>query len=154
MRRHIAGLALVSLIIPGLSFAQKRPMTFLDMQQMRQGGSMAPSPDRKWLLYTTSIPNWQEAKRQSDISLVSLERGLPSTRQLTFTTEKSETSPRWAPDGSYFAFLSDRDGPMQLYTMRTDGGEARRVTSGKDTVSSFAFSKDGNWIGLRMGKSG
>ena len=29
-----------------------RPMTFLDMQQMRQVGSPTPSPDGRWLLYT------------------------------------------------------------------------------------------------------
>ena len=47
--------------------AARRPMTFLDMQQMRQVGSPTPSPDRRLLLYTLSTPDWKEAKRQTDL---------------------------------------------------------------------------------------
>ena len=116
-------------------------MTFLDMQQMRQVGSPAPSPDGKWLLYTLSTPDWKEAKRQTDIYLVSLQQGVSSTRQMTFTKEKNETAPRWARDGSFFVFPSNRDAPEnaasrnQLYMMRPDGGEARRITDAKEGVS-------------------
>src|SRR5688572_2031759 len=58
----------------------KRPMTFLDMQEMRQVASPTPSTDGRWLLYTLSTPDWKEAKRQTDIHLVSLDHGLPSAR--------------------------------------------------------------------------
>ena len=55
-----AGLAGLTMPLAGQEAAQ-RPMTFLDMQQMRQTGSPTPSPDGKWLLYTLSTPNWKEA---------------------------------------------------------------------------------------------
>ena len=163
--------------------AAKRPMSFLDMQQMRQVGAPAPSPDRKWLLYTVSVPDWKEARRQTDIYLVSMDQGARSTRQLTFTKDKSENQPRWAPDGSFFVFSSNRDAPtggaagaggqqqqqggaggpgggggggagFQLYLMRPDGGEARKITDAKDGVSTFAFTKDGKWLIYRSGKAG
>jgi len=144
----------------GQAAADLRPMTFLDMQQMRQAGSPAPSADGSWMLYTISTPDWQEARRQSDIYLVSLQQGLPSTKQMTYTKEKNETSPAWSRDGSFFVFLSNRDAPAsasgqsQLYLMRPDGGEARRITDAKDGVSNFQFSKDGRWLVYRAGKSG
>ena len=137
-----------------------RPMTFLDMQQMRQVGSPTPSPDRRFLLYTLSTPDWKEARRQTDLYLVSMQAGVSSTRQLTFTSEKSETSPHWAPDGSAFFFLSNREAPEsaasrnQLYVMRPDGGEARRLTDTKEGVSDYALSRDGRWLAYRSGKSG
>ena len=162
--------------------AAKRPMTFLDMQYMRQVGSPVPSPDRKWLLYTVSVPDWKEARRQTDIYLVSMDQGARSTRQLTFTKDKSENQPRWAPDGSFFVFSSNRDAPagggsagaqqqqqqggpggpgggggtagVQLYLMRPDGGEARKITDARDGVSTFAFTKDGKWVIYRSGKAG
>ncbi len=158
-------LALVAIpLAPARTHAQdsqaRRPMTFLDMQQMRQVGGQAPSPDGRWMLYTLSTPDWQEAKRQTDIHLVSLEKGVGSSRQMTFSKEKNETSPRWAPDGSFFAFLSNREAPEsasnrnQIYVMRPDGGEARRITDAKDGVSDFAFSRDGKWLAFRAGKTG
>ena len=159
----------------------KRPMTFLDQQNMRQVGSPTPSPDRKWLLYTISVPDWKEAKRQTDIYVVSMDQGVSSTRQLTYTKDKSEAQPRWAPDGSFFVFSSNRDAPpsggagaaagggepqggpfggpvggpgFQLYMMHPDGGEARKITDAKEGVSTFAFSKDGKWLVYRSGKAG
>ncbi|HEX5216235.1 MAG TPA: S9 family peptidase [Vicinamibacterales bacterium] len=126
-----------------------RPMTFLDMQQMRSAGSPTPSRDGKWMLYTVSSPNWQDAERQTDLYLVSIDQGVSSTRQLTFTTAKNETSPQWAPDGSMFFFLSNREAPAnassqnQLYMMRADGGEARRITDAKDGVTDYAIAPVG-----------
>jgi dipeptidyl aminopeptidase/acylaminoacyl peptidase len=164
LTRYVAPL-LVGAFVASPAIAQtaasaSRPMTFLDMQHMRQVGSPTPSPDGKWLLYTLSTPDWKEAKRQTDIHLVSIERGVSSTRQLTFTKDKNETSPRWARDGSFFIFASNRDAPSssasqnQLYLMRPDGGEARKITDAKEGVSTFALSKDGKWIAYRSGKSG
>jgi dipeptidyl aminopeptidase/acylaminoacyl peptidase len=140
--------------------AEKRPMTFLDMQLLKTVGSPTPSVDGRSMLYTVSTPDWKEAKRQTDIHLVSLQEGLTSSRQLTFTKEKNETSPRWARDGKFFVFLSNRDAPgdassrNQLYMMRPDGGEARRITDAKEGVGDFAFSQDGRWLVYKSGKSG
>ena len=137
-----------------------RPMTFLDMQQLRQVGSPTPSPDRRLLLYTLSTLDWKEARRQTDLYLVSMQTGVSSTRQLTFTREKNETAPRWAPDGRVFFFLSNREAPEdatsrnQLYVMRPDGGEARRLTETEEGVSEYAISRDGRWLAYRSGKTG
>jgi Tol biopolymer transport system component len=112
------------------------------------------------MLYTISTPDWKEARRQTDIHLVSLKTGLPSTRQLTFSTEKNETSPAWLRDGRGFVFLSNRDAPSnatsqnQIFVMRLDGGESRRVTDAKEGVADFQISRDGKWIAYRSGQSG
>ena len=162
-----------------------RPMNWLDEQNMRQIGSPVPSPDGRWVLYTLSVPDWKEARRQTDIYLVSTQQGVASTRRLTFTADKSETEPQWSRDGQFFLFLSDRDAPpgaatasraatlptsgpgapyypaavgggtggptSQLYLMRPDGGEARKITNEKEGVTTFAFSKDGQWLIYRAG---
>ena len=151
----------VLIAAPALGSAQapKRAMTFLDMQLMRQISAPTPSPDGRWLLYTLSTPDWKDAKRQTDIYLVSLEQGVASTKQLTFTRDKNESQPRWARDGSFFVFASNRDAPrdsatrMQLYVMRPDGGEARRITDAREGVSTFDVSKDGKWLAYRSGKA-
>jgi dipeptidyl aminopeptidase/acylaminoacyl peptidase len=138
----------------------KRPMTFLDMQNMRQVGSPAPSPDRRWLLHTVSVPDWKESRRQTDIHIVSLEQGVSSSRQLTFTKDKNEAAPRWLPGGSQFLFLSNREAPAsasgqnQIYVMRPDGGEARKITDARDGISNFSLSRDGRWLVYRSGKAG
>ena len=134
--------------------AQQRPFTFMDVQELKSAGSWTPSPDGAWMLYTVTTPDWEAAESQTDIHLASLSEGVPSNRQLTYTDAKDETSPAWAADGSFFAFLSNRDGDEnQLYMMRHDGGEARKVTDAEEGVSDFAFSPDGKWLVYRSGES-
>ena len=175
---------LVAQAVTTTSSSAARPMTWLDVQNMRQVGSPTPSPDGKWLLYTLSVPDWKEARRQNDLYVVSTAQGVSSTRRLTFTADKNETAPAWSRDGKFFVFLSDRDaardasanrgsslptsGPgapyfppavgggmggasYQLYLMRPDGGEARKITEAKDGVTTYAFSKDGAWLVYRSG---
>ena len=153
-------LTLILAVSSLVSAQDRRPMTFLDMRLMKDAGAPAPSPDGRWMLYTVTTPDWKEAKSQQDVFLVSLQQGLPSTKQMTFTKEKNETSPKWAKDGRFFVFLSNREAPEsaatrnQLYMMRPDGGEARRITEAKESVSDFAFSPDGKAIVYRSGKTG
>ncbi len=136
----------------------QRPMTFLDMQRIKSAGSFTPSVDGRWLLHTVTTPDWEDARSQTDIHLVSVQQGLPSSRQMTFSAEKNETAPAWSRDGSFFAFLSNRDATgenagNQVYAMRPDGGEARKITSAAGGVSNFAFSKDGQWLVYRAGRA-
>jgi dipeptidyl aminopeptidase/acylaminoacyl peptidase len=153
----------------------QRSMTFLDAQNMRQTSGFDLSPDGRSLLYALSVPDWNQARRQTDLYMVAVDRGVPSARQLTFTKDKNETSPKWSRDGAFIAFLSDRDAPTgaagatggrggaaapggnprnQLYVMRLDGGEAKRVTDGREGVSNFSFTKDGKSIVYTAGRQG
>ncbi len=150
--------ALQPALRPVAAQAAPRPMTFLDMQHLKSAGAPTPSPDGKWLLHTVSTPDWEQARSQTDLHLVSLQQGVSSSRQLTFTADKNETSPAWTRDGTMFAFLSNRDatgenGGNQVYLMRPDGGEARKVTSAAGGVSSFAFTRDGRWLVYRAGRT-
>ena len=133
-------------------------MTFSDIMSMRSSAGATVSPDGKWMLYTLSVPDWKAAKSFTDVYLVSLEAGVASTRQMTFTKDKNETLPRWSRDGKFFVFASNREAPAavptqnQLYLMRPDGGEARKITDAKDGVGAFAFSRDGKWLAFSSGK--
>ncbi|MGI8962076.1 MAG: S9 family peptidase [Bryobacteraceae bacterium] len=100
------------------------------------------SPNASYLACVVSDPP-KGATPESHIW--SLDTTHTQFRQFTFSS-KSESSPRWSPDGSTLAFLSDRDERMQIFLIRSDGGEASPLTSGKNAVSSFRWSPDGTQI--------
>lgn len=159
VRRGAAALLALAILTTAAAAQTQRPMTWMDIQTFARAGSWAPSPDRQWMLYTITTPDWEEAQSYSDIHLVSLTQGVSSSRQMTFTGKKNEQAPAWAPGGAWFVFSSDRDAAAnarqsQLYMMRPDGGEARKITDAKDGVSNFRFSPDGKWLAFRAGKSG
>lgn len=148
----------MSVLTSAATAQQMQPWTFMDQQLMNQAGSTSLSTDGKWMLYTMSVQNWKEAKRYTDIFVVSTDQGIASTRQLTFTKDKNETNPRWSRDGKFFVFSSNREAPgagaqQQLYMMRPDGGEAQRISDAKDGVGTFAFTRDGKSLVFSAGKT-
>jgi dipeptidyl aminopeptidase/acylaminoacyl peptidase len=61
------------------------------------------------------------------------------------TSNASESSPRWSPDGRFLSFLSSRGGADddQLWLMNRLGGEAEMVSHVKGGISDYAWSPDG-----------
>jgi dipeptidyl aminopeptidase/acylaminoacyl peptidase len=131
---------------------EKRPMTFMDVMEMRAVGAGSLSPDGQNVIYTISIPQWKVGKNFTDI-FAGPANGDHPVRRMTFTAQKNETQPQWARDSRTFGFLSDRDGPNQLFLMRVDGGEARKLSDAKDGVNAYAFSRDAKWVAFSAGKA-
>ncbi|MGH6878278.1 MAG: S9 family peptidase [Rhizomicrobium sp.] len=67
------------------------------------------------------------------------------TRELT-PAKKSERSPQWSPDGQTLAFLSNRGGKTQIYTMAANGGAPTALTARKFGIDSFHWSPEGRAI--------
>ncbi|MCE1203464.1 MAG: S9 family peptidase [Holophagaceae bacterium] len=151
MRSMRWGGALAALVFLSPMWAQEpRPMTFMDVMEMRGLGGGSLSPDGARVVYTVSLPHWKSGKAYTDIFVADAATGV--ARQMTFTREKNESGPQWARDGRRFAFLSDREGSQQVYLMAVEGGEARKLTEAKDGVHAFAFSRDGKWLAFSAGK--
>ncbi len=62
------------------------------------------------------------------------------------TSAKSDSRPRWSPDGTTLAFLSNRGGSSQIHLIPSFGGEASPLTEGPEGVDSFEWSPDGTRI--------
>ena len=80
----------------------------------------AVSPDGKWVAYQTTSVELPSGARNTDLYLVPTAGGEP--RRLTLHP-KSDSRPRFSPDGSRLGFLSNRDGASQVYVLDLQGGE-------------------------------
>jgi serine/threonine-protein kinase len=66
--------------------------------------------------------------------------------RLTFASEGDDVA-IWAPDGNHIAFQSSRQGPGNIYWMRTDGaGGALRLTDSPHAQRPHSFSPDGKLL--------
>jgi dipeptidyl aminopeptidase/acylaminoacyl peptidase len=110
--------------------------------QLRALSDLQFSPDGTRVAFVVTEPPKAE-RRARHIWLYEKKSG--TVRQFTYSA-KDESSPRWSPDGTNLAFLSNRDDQQQIYVMRADGGEAAALTKGKRSVHSFAWSPDGKQI--------
>lgn len=112
------------------------PETFLELRSVQDPQF---SPDGTRVAFVVGDPQTGE-KRTRHIWLY--DKPGNKTRQLTYS-DKSESSPRWSPDGKQLAFLSNRGEQQQIYALRMEGGEAAAITKGKAGVEAFAWSPDG-----------
>ena len=66
------------------------------------------------------------------------------------TTSHDLGSPAWSPDGGRIAYVSDEAGSYDIWTVRSDGSDPRRVTNAADFQDSNPqWSPDGKTIALR-----
>lgn len=126
--------------------AQVRP-TIDDVINLKRVGSPAISPNGKLVAYTVREANWDENAYETEIWIG--DEASRSPRQLT-NAKKSSSQPAWSPDGAWLAFVSDRDGKRQLYRIAVVGGEAERLTTTEEGVTSFAWSPAGTQIAYTM----
>src|SRR5262245_51357923 len=147
--RFIAGVR-VAVVMAAAAVAAQAPITpeqTLDRRSIgERGEGLGFSPDGSRVVFTVADPA-KGAARPRAIWMLDAASG--ALRQLTFSG-RNDSSPRWAPDGGSIAFLSDRDGPSQLYRLSMRGGEAEKLTDRKDAVRAFRWSPDGRRIAFLM----
>jgi dipeptidyl aminopeptidase/acylaminoacyl peptidase len=140
-----------ALLVAAASAEAARPVTFEDILGLRRVADAAISPDGRHVLYTvrqweTSSRDAKKKEQRSQVWRASVDGG---ARPLTFD-EAGATAPAWSPDGRYVSVLSARgsgeERRAQIWIMRTDGGEATKLTDAKDGVASYAWSPDATRI--------
>ena len=66
-------------------------------------------------------------------------------KQLT-NNEYINTSPSYSPDNKFIVFNSDRAGSPQLYVMRNDGSDQKRISFGFGRYLNPVWSPKGDYI--------
>jgi TolB protein len=104
------------------------------------------SPDSKWL----AISDQSQEEHRSQVYLVPIEGGAP--RKVT------KNSPSywhgWSPDGATLAFVGQRNGDFNIYTIPVTGGDETRLTTAKGLDDGPDYSPDGKYIYFNSERTG
>lgn len=120
----------------------KRPLTFEDMISFGRVSDPRISPDGQWVAYVVERHHLETNNRTSSLWLASLASG--ESRELTRPPQgKRDRAPRWSPDGKTLAFLSNRSGSWQIWTIALAGGEAWKRTDLPVDLDGLLWSPDG-----------
>jgi len=137
-----------SLLIAAPAFAQNpappaaKPLTPETLLALRRLSDLEFSPDGSRVAFVVTEPPKGD---QHPRHIWLFEPATGSFRQLTYS-EKTESLPKWSPDGKSLAFLSNREANQQIYLLAMTGGEAEPLTKGKRNISRFEWSHDGKQI--------
>ena len=100
------------------------------------------SPDGRRVAFVVTSLSEERDEYLANIWIVGVEGGTP--RRFT-AGPRRDIEPRWSPDGTRLAFLSERalKDKLQLYVLPADGGEPTKLTALEHGVSSIAWAPDG-----------
>jgi dipeptidyl aminopeptidase/acylaminoacyl peptidase len=163
LRWLIGALVVASLLIvcPSAALAQSTPaqpsppspptappdtlirLSPMDVFALQYAADPQIAPDGKRIVYVRQLSDVMTDKRVSNLWLIDVDRKVD--RALT-TGSFSDSSPRWSPDGTRVAYISDRDGKPQIYVRWMDTGETAKLTSLQGAPSAISWSPDGRLI--------
>ena len=116
------------------------------------------SPDGEQVLYRKTIEgasfSWflTPGQRNSEVFIANADGTTPVNLS---NSAAFDGWPRFSPDGDWIVFASNRAGPAgvgQLYLIKPDGSELRRVTDGPWSYVQPAWSGDGSIIYAKQGE--
>jgi dipeptidyl aminopeptidase/acylaminoacyl peptidase len=130
----------------------KRPVELEDLLRFHVTGDTQIAPDGGAIAFTVRRVDAEKNRYRSRIWLADC-----ATRAARpFTAEgHNDSLPRWSPDGSTLAFVSDRDDEKaQIYLLRPNGGEAEALTNLEEGgIREIAWSPDGTRIAFLYRKT-
>jgi dipeptidyl aminopeptidase/acylaminoacyl peptidase len=120
--------------------AEKRPMTFGDLQRLRRVSDPQISPSGKWVMFSVVDVDLAANTRTSHLWVVPMGGGgeeavggskasgsgasLGGERQITFWKE-GESGGRFSPDGRHVAFVATASGQSQIFLADWDEGAGK-----------------------------
>lgn len=128
--------------------AERTPLTIEEIVNLALPGDAQISPDGQSVAYVVADVAKDGAVRHAHIWRVPTDGSAPPT-ELTHSP-RQDTMPRWSPDGSQIAFLSDRaeENKHALYLLPAAGGEARRLGDLEGGLSDISWSPDGTQMAV------
>ena len=138
----IVSIAAAFFCVPAFSQG-KRAVSIEDLYRIKGVSGISLAPDGKSILIQVSATDLRASTRGTNIWLVNAATG--ECRQMT-NSVGSSFAPFWSKDGKTIYFSSTREGGLQLWSMRADGGEAQRLTSFAPGVSSPKLLPSGNQV--------
>jgi TolB protein len=104
------------------------------------------SPDGKWL----AISDQSQEPHQSLVYVLPITGGTPK--------RVTQNSPSywhgWSPDGTTLAFVGQRNGDFDIYTIPVGGGEEKQLTTAKGLDDGPDYAPDGSYIYFNSERTG
>ncbi|HIC15157.1 MAG TPA: S9 family peptidase, partial [Gemmatimonadetes bacterium] len=145
----VAGALFLMITTFGVSalHAQRAPLANEDIFDIEYASDVQISPDATTVAYVRYAMSIMRDRREGRLWLVSADGSVH--RKLT-SEDRSESSPRWSPDGTRIAFVSGSDEGREVYVYWVETGQIARLTQLDRSPGGIAWSPDGLQIAFTM----
>ncbi|HKF51149.1 MAG TPA: S9 family peptidase [Candidatus Acidoferrales bacterium] len=139
----------VAIFFAGVCSIQAQQKTFQvsDTEKLVSVSDPQISPNDKSIAVVVGRINMKDDGTDTEIVLVDMATG---AQRVMTSGHKHASSPRWSPNGDRLAFVAaageGKDAAPQVFVLRMDGGDARKITDAPDGIEQFAWRPDGAMI--------
>src|SRR5438034_1487711 len=153
MTRRLSSVSILVFAATAALVAQpaKRRFNLDDLARINDVRDPQCSPDGQAVAYVVSTIDVKEDKSNSHVWMIGYDGS--HDRQVT-SSQDSESSPRWSPDGTYLSFTSSRPGKAkgnQVWLLDRSGGEAFQLTDVKGRLQGYEWAPDSKRLALTIG---
>ena len=134
---------IITLVVFNTNIHAKRPLLISDFYQINHVSDPKISADNRWITYVISYYDSLNNKKVSNLWLISNETYV--TRRLTYKGTRNN-DPVWNSDNKTIAFISNRTGTDQIWTINLENDSLNQITDMKEDVWNPLWSPDGKEI--------
>jgi acylaminoacyl-peptidase len=116
-----------------------------DLFALETAGDAQISPDGRRIVYVRTRYDVMKDRPVANLWIVDAEGGRSAHRPLRSDGD-SHRSPRWSPDGTRLAFISNTDGKPQVFVRWMDSGQTARITDLVEAPGDLTWSPDGTQL--------
>jgi acylaminoacyl-peptidase len=120
-----------------------QPLQPMDVFDIESAADPQISPDGKRVVYVRNFADVMSDQRFTSLWIVD---SSGSNHRPVLSGKHHASNPKWSPDGTRLAFISDHEGSPQIYVRWMDTGDTAAVTSETLPPSNISWSPDGSAI--------
>ena len=153
---HASRVAVLSLcflmsLTPQISAEENKAFDPMDVFELEWASDPQVSPDGETIVYVRRSNDIMKDRVRSN--LWQIKRSGKNHRPL-HSGFKNSYSPRWSPDNTRIAFVSNNSGSTQIHMHWVESGETTVISQLQESPSSLSWSPDGKWLAFTMNVKG
>jgi dipeptidyl aminopeptidase/acylaminoacyl peptidase len=133
----------IAVLIISSALATPRKTSTSDLFELRSASDPRISRDGKNVLY---VLGWADKMNDAFYSNIWVADADGKGQRPITQGNYKDASPRWSPDGTRIAYISNRTGKPQIYVRWMDSAQEAKITELEQAPSSIEWSPDGQWI--------
>lgn len=143
MKHPLNALILASAVFIGNDAVAAETFQPKDIFSLEYASDPRVSPDGETIVYVRNANDIMKDGKNKDLWLLDIKSG---QHMPLFSNDKQYAQPRWSPDGSKIAFVSNLSGQYQVHVHYIDENRTAMISQLQSGIGSLAWSPDGQWL--------